>query len=353
MLKRLVNECRFTLSITTKGPFIIREGRLNKRDKDTKEEEDKHKGVPDNIPIRRVWRGTKDDFKLEQPYYLPGTSLRGVMRSHLERIVRSSVPDRTLCCDPLRKEALPDQGCGFWLDNHKEQGTGHAYKRSCVVCRLFGSTAQGSRIRIADSGTVNVPAEKMNMRDHIGIDRFTGGVCSGANFRDLVMEEGVAFQNTVSIRNFELWQLGLLAFVIRDLYCWEDGLIRMGYGKSKGYGQVQGEVGDIFISYFGGTDVATPRRLTDLGDTLSPEEQEIYDLKPGRSQMSLEDRTGRELYRTTWKVRENKAFWETAAQAWLDHRNDFTSLPDLRGTPKEGAEKPPAADSSDNAEETP
>ncbi|MDD3581427.1 MAG: RAMP superfamily CRISPR-associated protein [Desulfobacca sp.] len=330
MLKRLVNECRFTLTITTQGPFIIREGRL-KKPETQEEKEKKVKGDPDSIPIRRVWYDDRRDFQRDQPYYLPGTSLRGVMRSHLERIVRSAVPDRLLCCDPLQQKAAPDQGCSSWLDNHKGQGTGYAYKHSCVVCRLFGSTAQASRIRIADSPTVTVPAEKMSYRDHIGIDRFTGGVCSGANFRDLVIEAGVSFQNEIMIRNFELWQLGLLAYVIRDLYCWEDGRIRMGYGKSKGYGQVQGEVGEVSISYYGPSVSGGSMRLKDLGDVLSADEQALYDLKPGGSPATdlLVD-PNPELYRTTWKVWDNQAFWGAAAQAWNDHRSGFNSLDELR-----------------------
>ncbi|OPX19805.1 MAG: hypothetical protein BZ151_07330 [Desulfobacca sp. 4484_104] len=350
MLKRLVNECRFTLTITTKGPFIIREGRL-KRPETPEEKEKKVRGDPDSLPIRQVWHDDRRDFDKSQPYYLPGTSLRGVMRSHLERIVRSAVPDRLLCCDPLAPENALDQGCSSWLDNHKGQGTGYAYKHSCVVCRLFGSTAQASRIRIADSPPVEVPDDKMSYRDHIGIDRFTGGVCSGANFRDLVIEEGVSFKNEIIVRNFELWQLGLLAYVIRDFYCWEDGLIRLGYGKSKGYGQVQGKVGDIFISYYGQSASGPSRRLTDLGEALSAEEQTRYDLKPGGSTaVDLLVEPSQELYRTTWKVRDNEAFWTAAAQAWSNHRNNFKSLEKLR--PTKAADAPPKNEQANEEEQS-
>lgn len=344
MLKRLINECRFTLTIETKGPFIIREGRLKKPETEA-EKANKVKGDPDSIPIRRVWHDDRRDFQKNQEYYLPGTSLRGVMRSHLERIVRSMVPDRLLCCDPLKKAKDPDQGCSFWLDQNKGQGSGYAYNHSCVVCRLFGSTGQASRIRIADSLTVRVPAAQMSYRDHIGIDRFTGGVCSGANFRDLVIEAGVSFQHQITIRNFELWQLGLLAYVIRDFHCWEDGLIRLGYGKTKGYGQVQGTVGNIFISYYGQpSPQGTP--LRDLGDILTGPDWTGYGFKAGGSAiLDLLAEPNVELYRTTWKVSDNNRFWTSAAAAWATHRDGFAALETLRPS----TEAAPA----ENPEETP
>lgn len=335
MLKRLVNECRFDFSIETKGPFIIREGRMPKSDK-KKDDQKKEKTAPNSIPIRRVWHDNpKRDLIPSQSYYIPGTSLRGVMRSQVERIVRSSVTDRLLCCDPLRKQQGPEEGCSFWLDRQPNRGpkTGHAYKHSCVVCRLFGSTGQASRIRVADSADVLVPPQKMSYRDHIGIDRFTGGVCHRANFRDLVIEAGVSFKHTVSIRNFELWQLGLLAFLLRDFYCWEDGIVRMGYGKSKGYGLVQGVVGDITLTCYGRPDLASPPLLSDLGDEMSKEEREVYDLKPGGNKTIGDlQRCGGGFYHTIWKVSGNNAFWQAAAQAWLDRRDDFKSLDQLRAS---------------------
>ncbi|WP_449245335.1 RAMP superfamily CRISPR-associated protein [Desulfobacca acetoxidans] len=341
MLKRLVNECRFTLTIETKGPFIIREGRLKKAE--TEEEKAKKvKGDPDSLPIRRVWHDNRQDFQKNQEYYLPGTSLRGVMRSHLERIVRTLLPNPPVCCDPL-SPTDPEMGCSTWFGNlkAKKQPPGFAYSHACVVCRLFGCTGQASRIRIADSPTVQVPADKLSYRDHIGIDRFTGGVCSGANFRDLVIEAGVKFQNAILIRNFELWQLGLLAYVIRDFYCWEDGLIRMGYGKTKGYGQVQGVVGDIIISYYGQAAPTAPPPLQDMGDLVGEEEKKRYDLKPGTGEAGLlETYCSDWPYCTSWKVKENKKFWAAAAKAWAKNQCTFSSLETLRAAGTDSAAEP-------------
>lgn len=343
MLKRLVNECRFTLKIATKGPFIIREGRL----------ENSVTGKPDNIPVRLgPWRdGAVSDFHWNQRYYLPGTSLRGVIRSHAERIVRTVAPGINLCCDPLKKENGEDQSCNHWLADFqkKEKSTERflreVYRRSCIICRLFGSTSQASRIRIADSQPVTITEDQWSIREHIAIDRFTGGVGQGP-FSDLVLEN-VNFENDIIIRNFELWQLGLLAYVIRDFAFWEDGLIRLGYGKTKGYGLVQGRVEKVSIVYY---EKAPPgqatRRLSDLGDILG--ENTAYDFLPGqclRNDFLLREEDG--LYHTGWKIEGEeklRAFWNECAAAWgralVKFKKDNT-LKQLRVPPFAAKAAPP------------
>ncbi len=73
---------------------------------------------------------------------------------------------------------------------------------------------------------------------------------------------------------------------------------------------------------------------------MSADEQRLYDVKPARSgEPLLQEYAGQELYRTTWKVRDNQAFWNASAQAWLRHRNDFKQLAELRVTATGAAEK--------------
>ena len=46
---------------------------------------------------------------------------------------------------------------------------------------------------------------------------------------------GVTFETDIHLRNFEIWQLGMLFVVIQDM---EDELIRIGSGRSRGLGKV-------------------------------------------------------------------------------------------------------------------
>lgn len=72
MLKKLVNEAYFTLRITTTGPLLIRSGRATI-------------SGPDMTPVLTFRNG-------QQEIFLPGSSLKGVFRSHSEKIVCSLKP---------------------------------------------------------------------------------------------------------------------------------------------------------------------------------------------------------------------------------------------------------------------
>ena len=81
MLKRLVNECRFTLAIHTMGPVLVKSG---------------HAAVsgPDITPVRTYRNGNTE-------VYLPGSSLKGVFRSHIEKVIRTLKDD--IVCNPFVK----------------------------------------------------------------------------------------------------------------------------------------------------------------------------------------------------------------------------------------------------------
>src|SRR2546429_9211098 len=76
MLKKLVNEAFCTLQITTTGPLLVKSG---------------HASIsgPDMTPVLTFRNGQREVF-------LPGSSLKGVFRSHLEKIACSLNP-RVVC----------------------------------------------------------------------------------------------------------------------------------------------------------------------------------------------------------------------------------------------------------------
>ena len=84
-----------------------------------------------------------------------------------------------------------------------------------------------------------VSEEIKELRDGVGIDRQTGGASHGAKFDLEVVSTGVAFETDIHLRNFELWQLGMLFIVLQDM---EDELIPLGSGRSRGLGKVKAEI---------------------------------------------------------------------------------------------------------------
>lgn len=234
MLKKLMNEAYFTLRITTTGPLLIRSGRATV-------------SGPDMTPVVTYRDGSYQVF-------LPGSSLKGVFRSHLEKMIGSLRSH--VVCYPFKVNASQeaDQGqrqrdyrdwCGTKFEQESsryDERTDLVYADSCPACRLFGSTGFIGRVAISDAylaGDDPVKAERKESRDGVGIDRLTGGASHGAKFELEVVSSGVTFETDIHLRNFELWQLGMLFVVVKDL---EDGLIRIGSGRSRGLGWVKAEI---------------------------------------------------------------------------------------------------------------
>src|SRR5947207_1909834 len=231
MLKKLVNEAMCTLRITTTGPLLVKSG---------------HASIsgPDMTPVLTFRNGKQEAF-------IPGSSLKGVFRSHIEKIVCSLKP-QVVCypfeespekqVDPVQRQRDYRESCGGRFTQLAkqekprrllEERTDLVYADSCPTCRLFGSTGFIGRIAIGDAYLAS--SEIKEQRDGVGIDRLTGGASHGAKFELEVVSTGVVFETNIHLRNFEVWQLGMLFTVIQDM---KDGLIRIGSGRSRGLGKI-------------------------------------------------------------------------------------------------------------------
>lgn len=199
---------------------------------------------------------------------LPGSSLRGVLRSQAERIARTIVTyhaqkcgdkqdaiDHFLqhcpACNPLSQRRERDdpapllESCDsalrfeLGLDDNMDVEN----EQLCLACRLFGSTRRGSRLRIEDAPFVGgTPVYKM--LDFLAIDRFTGGGAEHLKF-DAVALWRPAFQVRLFIEDPRDWELGWLSLVLRDL---AEGMLHVGYGSAKGFGLVTTECGTMTVA---------------------------------------------------------------------------------------------------------
>jgi CRISPR/Cas system CSM-associated protein Csm3 (group 7 of RAMP superfamily) len=232
---------------------------------------------PDMVPVSTM-RG--QDGKLT--YYFPGTSLKGVLRSHLERIARTLRPG-SVCLPYYEKRGglhIPvaserdSVSCGYrFRRSRKEDTTSEAYADSCPACRMFGSLKFGGRFSIGDAYPVPDMPPRTEARNGVAIDRFTGGTVPGLLFELLVLVGG-EFETKIRLVNFELWQLAALGFLLLDL---GDELIQIGSGRSRGLGRVRGQVTDYRITY-----VRPAEHLLGLHDLADPEDRTAYSLHDWR-----------------------------------------------------------------------
>jgi len=214
--------------IEPNGPILIKSG----------EESGADPTLPDMNFVR-----TRHPRSGERTVYLPGSSLKGMLRSHAERIIRTVHGESSeICCDPLHK----NRSCGTRTQDIKD--TAQQYKALCLACRMFGHTVQASHLYIADAYPSQA-IDQLPIRHQVAIDRLSGGVAVGP-FELEVAQTG-RFQTQLTLINFERWQLGLLALALRDL---SEGRLLLGYGKSRGLGRVKARFGRLEIAYPGRLD---------------------------------------------------------------------------------------------------
>jgi CRISPR-associated protein Csm3 len=212
--------------------------------------------------------------------YLPGSSLKGALRSHVERIIRAVHGDsEIICCDPLSRHR--NRSCGTRTDRIAD--TAEQYRELCLACRLFGHTVHASHFRISDA----YPATAINLlpvRHQVAIDRLSGSVANGPF--DLEVAETGRFFAHISVVNFERWQIGLLALALRDLSM---GQLQLGFGKSRGFGQVVAHFGQMRFSYPGRFSAdGLSSRVLGIG-ALAPDLVDAYGLcKDDASQLPVE-----------------------------------------------------------------
>lgn len=207
-------------------------------------------------PLQLGWPPAPQPFAVDAGFcldadgtpYLPGSSLRGTLRSRAERAVRTVVGRR------LGNQG--GDGAAWDIDLARQKGQQfsglRAYRESdveCLVSQIFGFSALGGRISFSDA----VPLQRdeferrRKLLDHVALDRFTGGAASQRKFNSrpyhpplpadqLGADEGGDLECEIELRDFEQWHLGMLLLLLRDL---RNGLVTLGHGKNKGFGRVR------------------------------------------------------------------------------------------------------------------
>jgi CRISPR-associated RAMP protein (TIGR02581 family) len=235
MHKSLHSEIRLQLNISPAGPVLIKAG-----------ENDADPTKPDMSFVRTIARGRPE-------VYFPGSSLKGVLRAHCERIARTvDSPDRRkkyqlpLACNPLLSDKKnindPLKSCGLALEKDKSLSSVEIHRRSCFLCLMFGNTSLASHVQVSDAYALG--DYRTEERNGVAIDRVFGSVAVGPfNYETLVSGN---FRTELSVKNFTVAQLGLLFLALRDLSAER---VRLGFAKSRGLGLIKLSVEELRLRY--------------------------------------------------------------------------------------------------------
>lgn len=249
--------------------------------------------------------------------YIPGSSLKGVVRAQCERICRSldsqaqqdlrlrrrqaldqqslQLLDRLIEQNVLSAEAkqeiklppatrLPladnplgsgkvyggledmEFNAGRYIESIRDSFERHPectaiiYRRSPLVSQIFGHTSLAGRVRFADAYASKPDQVKIEERNGVAIDRIYGSVAVGPfNYETVVAG---CFTTRIDFKNVGLAQLGLLGLALRDL---AEGRIGIGFGKSRGLGRVRINFDQLNI-YYPTATLATDQRLCTLNE---------------------------------------------------------------------------------------
>jgi CRISPR-associated RAMP protein (TIGR02581 family) len=197
---------------------------------------------PTDLPVITI-RLPEGDFP-----YIPGSSLKGTFRSTAEYISRSL--GISVCQAGACNSMFLDEGrmvrYGDRLDEllregrEKETEVLDLLSRYCLICKLFGSSSFSSHIDFEDAYPVE--GVSRGIKAGIAINRRSGAVQRGAFYQVEFVNPGHKFKGSIVMKNIPNYGLGLLAQVLDYL---NEGVVRLGGFKSRGFGKVRVKVENI------------------------------------------------------------------------------------------------------------
>jgi CRISPR-associated RAMP protein (TIGR02581 family) len=218
--------------------------------------------------------------------YIPGSSLKGVLRSAAEASVRGQNFGNGIegACNPLDHAS----SCGR-LAGRDRPASHEVHKQQCLACRLFGSLVLKGRASVRDlfpwlaagdestgpGGTNHRMANRVEVRHGVAIDRIVGSVRHGPFDQELV-PAGVSFWGEIALENYQAWQLGLLVRAVDEI---TDGFAQLGSSKSRGLGVARVEVQSIVHEQ----PARVGNQPAGVGALAAVEEQQAYGLLPERT----------------------------------------------------------------------
>ncbi len=285
MHKTRYNALHLILHINPVGPLLIKAGGFSA-----------NPSLPDMQFVRTYQMGKGETV------YIPGSSLKGVVRGFVEKVLRT-LDDR----DSWRWACptFPDmsQSCAKQLE--KEESSAIVYRQSCGACRLFGHTRLRGRLAFTD--LVPVSEVTTEIRYGVAISRLSHAVAHGP----FEMEVAIAgtFSGQIVLENYELWQVGVMATALAAM---NQGLLKMGFGKNRGFGQVQVLVQEAKVE-----EVAPLKRenhLRGLADFVSKEERQNYGLAELYMLNSLPQPQQSKTLGFYWQRTYDSTSWQAIAQ---------------------------------------
>ncbi len=188
---------------------------------------------------------------------IPGASLRGAMRSYMNRLAKLDPSDPTNI--PITADSADDYEQRIQAGEYTGENLGRCFvprgqtapkatQDHWPIAYLFGNTHQPGRIKISDglaacsASDVPTASAECQHRVHVAVDRITGGAAPGLLFDNRVLvgsesanTNSTEFEFTISVASPHDYEVRWLAKFLVAIHL---GVIRIGSSKSAGRLQI-------------------------------------------------------------------------------------------------------------------
>lgn len=162
---------------------------------------------------------------------IPGSSIKGVVRSWFESVLRGAGVE---VCDVLDNKNCCTANSEREIKNCKDlrKKAEMAYECSCEACRLFGGRELAGKLQFKDSYLIGEPS--FEFRDGVGIDRETGAAKRGAKYDFEIISKDSEFSFYLTAENLDDKQKKYFDFIVEGL---KSGNLSVGGKTSRGLGR--------------------------------------------------------------------------------------------------------------------
>ncbi len=190
--------------------------------------------TPGGVDVPQIRMTTSRHPDLQGEPYVPGSSLKGAIRSTCETVIRTFVDDpqdsKVLCYEDAPEEQTD---CG------KDD------RPLCMICDTFGNTNRISKVSFDDAFMTNFGVFRDRVVQHrtgVSLSRKTGAAKGGALFSIEFVPRGAEFEFKILCTNILPAELRLLLLAL-ELF--NQGRFKLGGQKSRGMGSVTFQVDNI------------------------------------------------------------------------------------------------------------
>lgn len=176
--------------------------------------------------------------------YIPGSSLKGVLRSNIEALVSSEMgfKDKFKSCLIVNNPCLSREQVDRIKNKYKDEKVDkdlkiaqEIYGQMCDVCKIFGSNYFASKISIRDC-TLKSEKAYIQKRDGVAIDRETGTAADNKKYDYEQVAAGTEFNFYMTVDNLDDKLIDLFRLIINIL---TRGELQVGGKTTYGLGRIQ------------------------------------------------------------------------------------------------------------------